>query len=171
MKAYQFAVAIVVAFSSPALAVTGARAEDGSNAAYWVAEQQRRPHTVKPAERVLKAVGDSIWSLVVRSAEAHGVPPDIAVAVVKVESGGRCSAHNGHALGLMQLMPGTARTLGVRDRMDCIQNLDGGIRMLASIGRRHGWSCSALSLYERGEAARPRCTPYARLVLRTMARI
>ena len=151
--------------------------QDGSNPAYWQAERSRQTQLSGNSGRLAAAaLGgtvralDGIWVMIVRSAQAHGVPAAVAVAIVRQESGGRCTARNGHAVGLMQLMPQTARALGVRDRMDCAQNLDGGIRMLASIGARYGWSCAALSLYERGEAARPKCTPYGLQVERRMSR-
>ena len=144
-----------------------------SNAEYWQAERARQGGPEAPQRAVVQEAvrtEGAIWRAVMASADAHGVPRKIALAIVKMKSGGRCNARNGHAVGLMQLMPQTARALGVRDRMDCAQNLDGGIRMLASIGARYGWSCAALSLYERGEAARPKCTPYGLQVERRMSR-
>jgi len=154
------------------LAATIARADE-SAASYWQAERARQerfsghPEPSLP-ERAYASASAAIWQLVAKAADAHGVPRAVAIAIVRQESGGRCNARNGHAIGLMQLMPGTARALGVRNRFDCAENLDGGIRMLASIGQRHGWSCASLGLYERGEAAVPLCTGYGRRVLALM---
>ena len=156
--------------------------EEGSNAGYWQNEQSRQfvrnPYKVDNSERFATAIFAAparalggIWGMIARSAQAHGVPVPVAVAIVKQESGGRCNARNGHAVGIMQLMPQTARNLGVRDRADCAQNLEGGMKMLASIGEAHGWSCASLSLYQRGEAARPACDAYGRQVWARMARM
>jgi soluble lytic murein transglycosylase-like protein len=67
-----------------------------------------------------------------RAAEAAGLDPRLVLAVVMEESGGDPSARSRTgAHGLMQLMPGTARDLGVRDRLDPEANLTGGARYLA----------------------------------------
>jgi soluble lytic murein transglycosylase-like protein len=65
----------------------------------------------------------------------HGVDSTLVRAVVACESGwDPGAASRVGALGLMQLMPGTARELGV-DPRDHLQNLDGGIRYLAGLLR------------------------------------
>lgn len=70
---------------------------------------------------------------VLRSAARHRVDPDLVRAVIRHESGWnpRARSYKG-ALGLMQLMPETARLLGV-DALDPDQNIDGGTRFLASL--------------------------------------
>ena len=58
------------------------------------------------------------------------------------------------AQGLMQLMPGTAASLGVEDAFDPIQNLDGGVRHLGSLLTLYGGDVSrALAAYNAGEGA------------------
>lgn len=106
-------------------------------------------------------------TLVTRAAEKHGVPPKIAHAVVKAESGYRCDAKNkSGAVGIMQTLPSTARSVGVHGPLtDCHNGLEAGMRYLALIVRQHGVSCESLSLYERGLGAPPRCTPYGRKIM------
>jgi hypothetical protein len=64
----------------------------------------------------------------------HNVPPELIKAVAVAESGMNPNAlsHAG-AMGLMQLMPATAKGLGVSDAYDPLQNLDGGVRYLRKL--------------------------------------
>lgn len=60
-------------------------------------------------------------------AEKNGVPSRMVLAVIQKESGGRPRlTSRAGAQGLMQLMPGTARSLGVKNAMDPKQNVAGG---------------------------------------------
>jgi soluble lytic murein transglycosylase-like protein len=74
----------------------------------------------------------------VRSYARHyGVPVDFARSIVEQESGWqRCARSSKGAVGLMQLMPDTARRLGVSDRCSLKQNVSGGIRYLAWLLKR-----------------------------------
>lgn len=66
------------------------------------------------------------------AADRYGLDPKLVHAVVLVESGYRATAVSAAgAEGLTQLMPGTARGLGVRDPADPAQNLAGGAAYLA----------------------------------------
>jgi len=69
--------------------------------------------------------------LISGAATRHGVSADLIHAVIRAESDydPRCTSSAG-AMGLMQLMPGTARALGVTDPYDPAQNLDAGVRYL-----------------------------------------
>jgi hypothetical protein len=69
-------------------------------------------------------------TLVRQRAEALGLDPNLAESVMIQESGGRPNVvSSAGARGLMQLMPGTAKELGV-DPNDPTQNIDGGVRYL-----------------------------------------
>jgi len=72
-----------------------------------------------------------INALVQQAALKHGVSADLIHSVIRVESSydPRCTSSAG-AMGLMQLMPGTARGLGVTDPYDPAQSIDGGTRYL-----------------------------------------
>lgn len=83
---------------------------------------------------------------------ASGLDPRLVLAVVMEESGGDPAARSRvGARGLMQLMPGTARDLGVADATDPAANLRGGSRYLAEQLRRFGGRLDlALAAYNAG---------------------
>lgn len=72
------------------------------------------------------------WWPVVSAAECrHGIPPGLLDALILQESRYRSDAVSPKgAVGLAQLMPATARSLGVSDRFDPVSNVDGGGRYL-----------------------------------------
>ena len=87
------------------------------------------------------------------AARRNGIPEDLFLRLVTQESGWNPQArsHKG-ATGLAQLMPGTARLLGV-DPRDPAQNLDGGARYLAEQYRAFGDWRLALAAYNAGPEA------------------
>ncbi|KIY40388.1 lytic transglycosylase [Pseudomonas sp. 10-1B] len=69
--------------------------------------------------------------LVAAAAQAHNVPPALLHALIKAESGYNPKARSpAGAVGLMQLMPDTAREMGVENRLDPEDNVQGGARYL-----------------------------------------
>lgn len=87
------------------------------------------------------------------AAKQHGVPEDLFLRLVQQESGWNPNAksHKG-ALGLAQLMPGTARLLRV-DPYDPKQNLEGGARYLSWQYKKFGSWRLALAAYNAGPEA------------------
>jgi soluble lytic murein transglycosylase-like protein len=88
-------------------------------------------------------------------ARYYGVPVEFARSIVEQESGWqRCAVSSKGAVGLMQLMPETARRLGVQDRCSVKQNVSGGIRYLAWLMKRfHGDLRLVAAAYYAGEHA------------------
>ena len=71
--------------------------------------------------------------LVIQSSRKHGVDPRLVRAIITHESGWDPEAvSRAGAIGLMQLMPGTADLLGV-DPHDPAQNIEGGVRYVAGL--------------------------------------
>lgn len=87
------------------------------------------------------------------AARAHGLAPGLLEAVAWQESRGRQSAVSiKGAVGVMQLMPGTAAELGV-DPWDETQNITGGARYLRRQLDRFGSVALALAAYNAGPGA------------------
>lgn len=89
------------------------------------------------------------------AAERYQVEEGLIKAVIRVESGfnSRAVSPKG-ARGLMQLMPGTASMLGVRDSFDPRQNIDAGVRHLRGLIDRFNSDLKlALAAYNAGEQA------------------
>ena len=98
--------------------------------------------------------GASPYAALFESAGArHGIPPAVLAAVAQAESGYNPQAvsHAG-AQGLMQLMPATARGLGV-DAFDPAQAVDGAARLLSSHLEKFGSLPLALAAYNAGPGA------------------
>jgi len=99
---------------------------------------------------------DGLRLLIDRMATAHGVDVKLAHAVVKVESNYRADAVSPKgAMGLMQLMPATARQYALEDPFDPVQNLTAGLRHLRGLLDRYGRGKESLALaaYNAGEGA------------------
>ena len=74
----------------------------------------------------------SLHQVIVRESAKHNLDPAFVAAVMQVESNfDVCAVSRAGARGLMQLMPATARELGVRDIFDPEQNIKAGVRYLA----------------------------------------
>lgn len=99
--------------------------------------------------------GSDLTALAADIARRHGLDPNLVLAVVQVESAFRTRAVSPKgARGLMQLMPPTARELGVQDSFDPAQNLDGGSRYLSQLLARYGGDLKrALAAYNAGPEA------------------
>jgi soluble lytic murein transglycosylase-like protein len=113
---------------------------------FQLASSARRPASSTSRDRVLA---------VVRAAELrHRLPAGLLDALVAIESNYRPFAvSRAGAAGLAQLMPGTARDLGVIDRFDVRANLDGGARYLRAMLDRFGTVALALAAYNAGPNA------------------
>jgi soluble lytic murein transglycosylase-like protein len=86
--------------------------------------------------------------------EAHGVDPMLVRALIQVESNYQARARSRKgAMGLMQLMPSTARVYNVRNPFDPKANIEAGIKHLKSLIDRFGRLELGLAAYNAGEGA------------------
>lgn len=87
-----------------------------------------------------------------QSADQNGVEPELVKAIITAESAGKANAVSDvGAQGLMQLMPRTAKMLGVDNSFDVVQNIRGGTKYIAQLLRRYAGNIEkALWAYNAG---------------------
>lgn len=97
----------------------------------------------------------SWWKYVDSAARKYNVNPLLVSSIINSESTGDPSARSGAgAIGLMQLMPATARGLGVKDPSDPRDNIFGGTKFISQLLNQYGGNVrKALAAYNAGPGA------------------
>jgi soluble lytic murein transglycosylase-like protein len=93
-------------------------------------------------------------NMIAQAAQQNGVDPNLLDALVATESSYDPAArsHTG-AMGLCQLMPGTAQQMGIANPLDPAQNLNGGAKYLSQLLKQFGSAPLALAAYNAGPNA------------------
>lgn len=167
------AAAALLAWASPALAQqsdaepSSADATGAPAAVFALIEHRTTAaHSTSPApsDRTVMTVsatgaepprGRDRFLAFIRAAELrHALPNGLLDALVAVESAYQPGVvSRAGAMGLAQLMPATARALGVHDPFDARMNVDGGARFLKAMLDKFGSVTLALAAYNAGPAA------------------
>ncbi len=110
------------------------------------------PQAPAPPKQVVRPASDRLWNYIESAGEEFGVDPLLVEAIISAESSFRVEAvSTAGAQGLMQLMPGTAKDMGVEDPFDPEQNIRGGTRYLALMLKEFdGDLTKALAAYNAG---------------------
>ena len=103
-------------------------------------------------ESAYKTGSESMDAIFTEASQLYGVPEKLLNAVAKAESNFNAKAvSKAGAIGVMQLMPATARSLGVTNPYDARQNIMGGAKYLKENLERFGGNVSlALAAYNAG---------------------
>ena len=123
-------------------------------------EPAAEPSVASVVEQAVAAIDPALLQqtpygeIIAAMSEAHGINPMLVRALIQVESNYRPKArsHKG-AMGLMQLMPSTAREYNVRNPYDPKANIAAGVKHLKSLLDRLGAVDLALAAYNAGEGA------------------
>ncbi len=115
----------------------------------------RNSASVRSTRAALGPESEAYEDLIVRHADEHNISADLVRAVIQVESGFNPLALSiKGAMGLMQLMPATARALGVSNAFDPAQNIRGGVEYLKRLLERYDFNVElALAAYNAGPQA------------------
>ncbi len=147
------------AFATPAKAQI-APVEDSGKRIYVNGDSTTPRHgstiSFPAASRVVSnAPPDKLDLIVQDAAQRHNVDPELVKAVISTESGWNPRAiSNKGAVGLMQLIPGTAQRFGVGNAFDPVQNVEGGTTYLRTLLDRYkGDLPKTLAAYNAGERA------------------
>ena len=123
-------------------------------AAQRIATTRSAASTASAAPGALNLPGN-LGGIVAQAAQRYGVDPALIAGVIETESNFNPNAVSpAGARGLMQLMPGTARGLGVGDSSDPLQNVMGGAKLLGQLLDKYGGDVKkALAAYNAGPGA------------------
>ena len=102
--------------------------------------------------KVYGATVEEVKQVIRTQSEAMGVDPAIMLSIAKAESGFRQEARGGGAIGVFQLMPATARNMGINPYV-LEENIRGGITYYKNLYKMFGSMELAVAAYNTGPMA------------------
>ncbi len=128
----------------------------------WNKSQAIGFYAAHKVRQLAKPTPPSPQQALVRASRKYGLRQQLVFAIAKAESNmGPLRVSRTGAMGLMQLMPDTARHLGVKDPFHPEDNADGGAKYLSQLLRRYqGDVRRAVAAYNCGPGRVPRSGPY-----------
>ena len=129
--------------------------ESLSNLSMSQALQNLEPENETSSINSTYASKSQLISMINQVAQKHGVDEKLVQALIKQESGFNPNAKSKvGAIGLMQLMPSTAKAMGVKNPYNATQNVEGGVKYLKSmLNKYNGNIILALAAYNAGPGA------------------
>lgn len=104
--------------------------------------------------KIVKQRRKKVEPIIARVAKQHKLDPKLLHAIIRAESAyNHLAVSHAGAVGLMQLMPATARRYGVTDRRDPVQSIQGGARYLKKLLAEFATHDLAIAAYNAGEGA------------------
>lgn len=155
VRAALAAAPVLVAVLVPALAAGGVEVRPGASGRKVITNENEAQRARRLSSYLVAPSGDELLPLIERHAMSRGLDPRLVRAVVQVESGYNPAAVSSQgAMGLMQLMPATARELDVASPFEPDENLRGGTEYLSGLIDRFGGDATlALAAYNAGPGA------------------
>lgn len=104
--------------------------------------------------KIVKQRRKKVEPIIARVAKQHNLDPKLLHAIIRAESAyNHLAVSHAGAVGLMQLMPATAKRYGVTDRRDPAQSIQGGARYLKKLLAEFATQDLAIAAYNAGEGA------------------
>lgn len=143
-----------IGIANRAMAETGAHRRMGPRRAQMIDDNYREFINMMEGPKVSPdtAVGHKYEKQIMSASEKYDIPADLLASMIRQESSGQADAVSPKgAQGLMQIMPETAKELGVSDPMDPNQSIEGGAKYMRQlIDRYDGDLKKALAAYNAG---------------------